>query len=138
MQDISTIAAKWSSRAGAAGTDYKNGVNSTTKDWAGNTAAAGQAYADGVTQAIGRKAFQTGVNAAGTSKWKTNAANLGAQRYPQGVANGSAAYQAGFAPAAQKLATLTYPPRGPKGSPQNIARVQTVADALHKLKTTGS
>ena len=129
---------KWASRAGAAGADYATGVNSTQKDWAALTAAAEANYGQGVQDAIGRKAFGKGVLKAGTAKWKTNAGNLGAARYPQGVAAGQAAYSDGFGPYAQKLSTLQLPPRGPKGSPQNINRVAAVAVALNNLKTKGS
>ena len=33
------------------------------------------------------------------------------------------------------LKGLSLPPRSTKGSPQNIQRVQAVADALHRAKT---
>lgn len=138
MKDIGTIATKWSSRAGAAGSDYKDGVTLTTKDWAANTTAAKDSYAQGVQDAIGRGAFAAGVSKAGTPKWKAAASVIGAQRYPQGVAAGASAYATGFGLHAQALASLQYPPRGPKGSPQNIQRVATVATRLHQLKTTGA
>lgn len=130
--------AKWSSRAGAAASDYATGVKSTTKDWASNTAAAQSSYEQGIQDSIGRKAFSKGVTKAGTAKWQANASAMGAARYPQGVANAQTAYSDGFSPYANKLQSMQYPPRGPKGSPQNISRVQTVADALHKLKVTGT
>jgi hypothetical protein len=130
--------AKWSSRAGAAGSDYAAGVTSTTKDWAGITAASQPNYEAGVTAAIGRKAFASGVNKAGTAKWKNGASNIGAARYPQGVAAGQQAYSDGFSPYAAKLDGLQLPPRGPKGSPSNIQRVAAVATALNNLKTKGT
>ena len=89
-------AAKWSSRAGAAASDYATGVKSTTKDWAGNTAAAQTSYEQGIQDSIGRKAFSKGVTKAGTAKWQTNASNMGAARYPQGVANAQQAYSGRF------------------------------------------
>jgi len=128
---------KWASRAGAAGSDYAAGVAGTSKDWGALTAAAEGNYAQGVNDAIGRKAFGKGVLKAGTAKWKANASNLGASRYPQGVQAGQQAYADGFGPYANKLGSLIYPPRGPKGSPQNINRVAAVATALNSLKIKG-
>ena len=135
LKDTATIARKFVSRAQAAGAEYKAGVETTAVDWAATTAAAAQTYADGVTLSIARGAFQKGVSAAGTGKWKEKASNIGASRYGQGVAGAEGAYAQGFEKFANVLKGLSLPPRAPKGSPQNIARVQAVADALHRAKT---
>lgn len=134
MKDTATIARKFASRAQAAAGEYKTGVDATT-DWAGPTQAASGNYEQGVTAAIGRQAFQKGVAAAGTAKWKDKASNVGSTRYPQGVAGAEQAYAAGFEKSAGVLKSLSLPPRGPKGAPQNIERVRAVADALHRSKT---
>jgi len=135
LKDTATIARKFASRAQAAGGEYKSGVDTTQKDWAALTAAAKDSYEAGVTQAIGRGAFVKGVSAAGTAKWKDKAVNIGASRYGQGVAGAEAAYAQGFDKYANVLKGLSLPPRSAKGSPQNIQRVQAVADALHRAKT---
>ena len=135
LKDTATIARKFASRAQAAGGEYKSGVDTTAVDWAAVTTAAGDSYEQGVTQAIGRKAFQRGVSAAGTAKWKEKASNIGASRYGQGVAGAEQAYAQGFDKYANVLKGLSLPPRAPKGSPQNLQRVQAVADALHRAKT---
>jgi hypothetical protein len=135
VKDAATVAAKWSARAGAAGQDYAKGVTNTQKDWATDTAAAAPAWAAGVQQAAGNGSFAKGVNAAGTAKWKNKAANVGAARYPQGVAAALQYYQTGIGPVLQVLQGVNLPPRGPKGDPGNIARVTAVTTALRKLKT---
>lgn len=137
VKDISTIAAKWSQRANAAGADYSNGVKTTTKDWAGLTAAAALSWEQGVSNAVANKRFANGVNKAGTSKWQSAASTIGAQRYPQGVSGAAAAYSAGFAPSLAVIASITPPPRSPRGSPNNIQRVSIYADALHAKKMSG-
>src|SRR5712691_273830 len=83
-KDIGAIAAKWSSRAQAAGPDYTAGVKGTQKDWAGLTAQAADNFAAGVSQAVADGRFARGVQAAGTDKWRNAAAGKGAQRYPSG------------------------------------------------------
>ena len=137
VKDISTIAAKWSQRANAAGADYTNGVKTTSKDWAGLTAAAAPSWEQGVTTAVANKRFANGVNKAGTQKWQTAASTTGAQRYPQGVSGAAPAYSTGFAPFLAVIASVTPPPRSPRGSPNNIQRVSAYADALHQKKLTG-
>jgi len=137
VKDISTIAAKWLQNAGAAAAYYAAGVKATTKDWASLTAAAASSWSAGVQAAVANGSFARGVNNAGTAKWQTNAAGKGAQRYPTGVAAAGPAFQNGFAPYLQVIASLNLTPRGPRGSPQNAQRSQAVGDALHKAKVGG-
>jgi hypothetical protein len=135
LKDTATIARKFVQRAGAAGAEYTAGVTGKGGKWATNTAAGGDNYEQGVTAAIGRKAFQKGVSAAGPAKFEQKASTIGATRYPQGVAGAEAAFTQGFEKYANVLKGVALPPRAPKGSPQNLQRVAAVADALHRAKT---
>jgi hypothetical protein len=135
VKSADVVAKKWAARAGAAGADYAAGVNGTTKDWATDTANAAPAWAAGVQTAAANGSFAKGVNNAGTAKWKSKAANVGAARYPQGVAAATPYYQSGIGPVLQTLSALSLPARGPKGDPGNIQRVTAVTTALRKLKT---
>ena len=136
-KDISQIASKWSQRSNAAGADYAAGVKNTTKDWAGITANAGPAWEAGVQTAVTNKRFSRGVQQAGTDKWRNAASTTGAQRYPQGVSNAGPAYNAGFSPFLAVIASVTPPPRQPRGNPANLQRVSAFADALHNKKVSG-
>jgi len=135
VKDAASVAAKWNQRASAAGAAYTAGVNGTQKDWATDTAAASGSWAAGVQAAASNGSFAKGVNAAGTAKWKAKAANVGAARYPQGVAAAQPYYQAGIQSVLQTLQGVNLPPRGPKGDPGNINRVTAVTTALRKMKT---
>jgi hypothetical protein len=135
VKDAASVAAKWTQRAGAAGAAYTAGINTTTKDWATETANAAQSWSAGVQAAAGNGSFAKGVNAAGTSKWKTKAAGVGAARYPQGVQAATQYYQNGITAVLQVLSSLTLPARGPKGDPGNLNRVSAVTTALRKMKT---
>lgn len=135
VKSADVVAKKWAARAGAAGADYAAGVQATTKDWAADTAAAAPAWAAGVQAAAGNGSFAKGVNAAGTAKWKAKASNVGAQRYPAGVAAAAPYYQAGISAVLQVLTGISLPPRGPKGDPGNMNRASIVAQALRKMKT---
>lgn len=135
VKSADAVAKKWAARAGAAGGDYSNGVNTTTRDWAADTTAQAGAWAQGVQAAAANGSFARGVNAAGTAKWKAMASGKGAQRYPQGIAAAQPAYQTGIGPVLQVLQGINLPPRGPKGDLGNLQRVAVVTQALRKLKT---
>lgn len=136
IKDIGAIAAKYAQRAGAASGDYKSGVTTPRNDWAANTQAAATTWKDAVSQ-VPAERFARGVAKTGTPGWQEKATTLGAARYSQGVAAGQRDYAEGFAPFADTIKGLTLPPRAPKGSPQNVQRVQAIADALHRKKTGG-
>jgi hypothetical protein len=134
VKDAATVAAKYRTRASAAAGDYKSGVQQAGADWEAGARAGEGNYEQGVQEAIGKKRYGRGIQAAGQQKYVNNAVNLGAARYPQGVANAEPAYSAGMAPVLQRLAGLTLPPRGPRRSPQNQARANAVAAELGKMK----
>ncbi len=136
-KDNGTVASKWSQRAQAAGADYANGVKNPKNDWATATQNAADAYKAGVAQAAGAGRFEKGVQAAGTPKWQSGASGKGAARYPQGVAGATPNYSTNFGPYLDTIKSVTLPPRSPRGSPNNIARVQAIADALHRKKVGG-
>src|SRR6185369_14140537 len=85
IKDTGTLSKKFVQRATQASGDYKTGVEAAGQDWQARTSASGDNYANGVQAGIARKAFEKGVNDAGSSKYVTRAGTLGAQRYPSGV-----------------------------------------------------
>ncbi len=125
---------KWTRQSAAARTEYEQGVKSTNKDWKTNTLAAAGNYETGVTAAIGEKRFQGGVDKAGTTKWRDNTLAKGPNRWTEGIAGAKDNYTKGFAPYHSAIAALDLPPRGPKGSPQNLDRVRVIAERLHQVK----
>ncbi len=137
MAEIKSAArssAKWKRQSQASQPEYTAGVQQTKKDWKNNTLAAADNYDQAVTKAIADKRFQSGVNAAGTEKWRNNTLAKGPARWADGISKSEGAYEKGFAPYRQAIENLTLPARGPKGSPQNIQRVVAVAAALHETK----
>ena len=137
VKDAATAAQKFVTRGQAAAADYAKGVQGAGDTWQQHSAAAGDTFAAGVQDAITRGAFAKGITKAGSGKYTTNASGKGAQRYPQGVAQAGPAWQNGTAPYLATLASITLPPRRPKGDPGNMARVQAVTDALRKKKLAG-
>lgn len=137
VKDATAAAAKFVTRAQAAAGDYQKGVQAAGDQWQANATAAADSFAAGVQDAITRGAFSKGIARAGSAKFVANASGKGAQRYPQGVATAGPAWLEKTAPSLATLASLTLPPRRPKGDPGNMARVQAVTDALRKKKLAG-
>jgi hypothetical protein len=133
VKDVSASATKFVQRAQAAAPDYQKGVQGAGANWQAQSAAANDTYVAGVTAAANAGRYKNGV-ANKASKYETNAAGKGAQRYPQGVAQAGPAWQSGFQPYASVLSSLNLPPRRPKGDPSNYTISQAVGTALHAKK----
>lgn len=133
VKDTNYIAQKYVTRAGAASKDYSDGVASAGNDWMANSKAAEASWEQGTQQAIADKRYQVGIDGK-AGKYVANATKLGAQRYVPGVQNAQQAYATGFGPYAEKLKSLSLPPRGPRRSPQNQQRTNMVGVELGKLK----
>lgn len=137
IKDAASIAKKYAARGGAAGADYKDGVDSTQNDWATNTKQAATTYAAGVQAAIGNKLFEKGIDAAGTEKWKRKASGVGSQRFASGVQAAAPDYAKGISKYLDVLRNLTLTQRAPKGDPANNQRSFAVQQALRAAKVAG-
>ena len=133
VKSLARASAKWARQSAAATPEYEAGVKTTAKDWAENTAAAGS-YAEGVQKAVADDRFAKGVAKAGTDKWQKNTLTKGPARWSEGIRLSTGNYERGFAPYRQVIENTTLPPRGPKGSAQNIDRVRVMAETLHAAK----
>lgn len=134
VKDLGTLSTKFATRAAAASGDYKSGVESAGAAWEAGASSGESNYEQGVQAAINRKSFGKGVRRAGQAKYTKNAGTLGPQRYTQGVQNAKDAWAQGFAPVMQLISGMNLPARGPKRSPQNMARANYVAQQLAAWK----
>ncbi len=134
MKSASQSREKFVTRAGAAAQDYGAGAESTTKDQAAAAVAAAGNYAAGVQAAIGRGAFQKGLQASGKSGWLKGIKEKGVNRFAEGVASGADKYVQNSSKYDSARGAAASLPRGPKGSPGNFARSQAVGTALRKAK----
>lgn len=134
IKDLSKIKAKWARVTPQRTQDYTEGIQDPSTDWASATKASEDRYKAGVLAAANRGAFGKGVAAAGTSRWQERSLSVGPGRFAEGVAASEDRYGEGFAPFAQTIASLSLPPRFPKGDPRNLERVKAVSQALRKKK----
>jgi hypothetical protein len=137
VKDAASAARKFVQRGQAAAQDYAAGVAGASADWQQKTAASADTYNQGVQDAIARGAFARGINSSSATKYQTRASGVGAQRFPQGIAQAGPDWEQATAPFLQTLSSLTLSPRRPKGDPGNITRVAEVNQALRRRKVGG-
>lgn len=125
---------KWAARAAVATQDYKDGIQGAGKKWEEATVAATANQAAGVQAALQRGAYANGVRKAGGGKWERKAADVGSQRFAQGVNAAQGDYEAAVTPYFAVIEQTKLPPRGPKGDPNNINRVIVLNKALREKK----
>ena len=134
IKNISRIVEKWTRVTPMRSEDYKLGVENPKRDWAGSAKAGEANWKAGVAAASAAGQFGKGVDKAGTAKWKEKALAKGPGRFSEGVLTAGPDYQKGFAPYAETIAALTYPPKWPKGDPRNLERVRVGNVALRAKK----
>lgn len=133
MKDMGTLAQKFMTRANAASGDYTAGATGKGATMEAAAKASNQAWKDGINGAMTRDAFSKGLNGA-AAKYEDGVKNKGAVRYGPGVQASGGRWAAGFQPYADKLKSLTLPPKGARRSPQNQQRSTAVQLALGALK----
>lgn len=131
---LSDLSGKWNRRSATAGPEYEAGVKNPRTSWAQAASAAKGSYAAGVQQAIQGDRYNKGVTQAGDTRWQSKAIEKGPTRFAQGVSVSQADYEKGFAPYRDAIERIDLPPRGPRGSEQNYARVAPIGKALAALK----
>lgn len=137
LKDASAYSDKYANRAGAAVTDYVNGVNAATGQ-AAAAAAAADKWQQSVAAPSAKAAFTNNVTAAGDAMWKAGVANKGQARYAPGVQAGKTKWSGKVQKYFAVLKGLSLPPRGLRGSSQNAQISAQVQAALHAAKTGGA
>lgn len=134
IKDIARAADKWQRRAAVAGIDYAEGVRSPRRSWSEAAAAAQQSYTQAVTQAAQQGRYAAGIKRVGEGRWVEASTRKGPNRFTEGVSLAVGEWQEGFGPYAEAIRALKLPERGPTGSPQNLQRVQAIAQALRGVR----
>lgn len=133
-KSASQSAEKFAMRAAGASQDYVSGAMSTTKDQAAAAIAAAPLYAQAVQASVTRGAYQKGLQKSGKSGWQKGIQDKGGNRFAEGVSGSAAKYATNSAPFDSARNAAASMPRGLKGSPQNLAKVTAVVNALVKAK----
>ncbi len=134
VKDPTTVANKWSTRAQGAVNDYAAGAASPKAPQAASAIAAVDLWQQAVTAPSAKASFVSGLNRAGDQGWLNGVNTKGKQRYAGGITAGMSKFQTNITPFLQAIAGVTLPPKGLRGSAQNIQRVAAIAATLHSLK----
>ncbi len=138
VKSLQVAQQKYTTRAGAAQTDYTNAVAATPPGvWEAATIAAATNFSQGVQAAVAAGRFQSGVTGKGP-KWARKVAAVGGSRYAQGVSAAGPDYAAGFQRFHDALQAATLSPKGPRGDARNYDRAKMVGDLLHKIRVAGT
>jgi hypothetical protein len=123
---------KWTRRAAVAGPDYQLGIDNPRVNW-DVAAKAGEAnYKLAVVAAANAGRFGAGVSRVGNQAWADGAKKKGTGRFAEGVALAAPKFQDRIQGVIAAIESVTLPPRGPKGSAQNLARIAPIGVALRK------
>ena len=133
MKTAQQAAQNWVNSAGTAATNWQAGIQNYQGDWAGRTVASYQNWVSGLANAQAQGLWQAGINAAGTSGWKSATVAKSAN-YSTGFTAGAAEQQAAITKIMNALQGIVpaLPPRGTYV--QNKARATALMDSLHALK----
>lgn len=136
VPNIGTVAGKWRKRVEGASEDYVDGIRTKGSKWQPAAAAASSNYRTAVSAAGIEDRFKAGVARSG-AKYLRRAGELGGSRFTQAAPVAEPEYSARFGPFLQAIGAVDLPPRGPRGSAGNYARIKPIGDALTKLRTSG-
>jgi hypothetical protein len=138
VRSAAASADRFVQQAGQAQQTYVDGVKNSGDDWLRETIAGKTNWQTGVTQAAARGAFEKGVQNSGAKYFQDRAAQLGGTRYATGVAASKQNYIDGVTPFNAAIANATLPPRGPRGSAQNMQRAAEMAQILNTVRNRGN
>ncbi len=134
VKSAAEAAKKWGEVTPGRSGYYQAGAAAAGADWEANTIAAQKSFVAGVTAGNIGQMFAGGVKKAGSAKFTRKVTEVGGQRFGQGVSAAIQDYQSGAEPMLATIASLTLPPRAPRGSSSNLERVRVIADALNKKR----
>lgn len=79
------VAAKWSRNASNATQDYRSGIEGVTENPLEKAAQAAEKMKQNIIKSIDDGSWQAGLMAFGFQEWRQRTAEIGSQRYAQGV-----------------------------------------------------
>lgn len=137
IKSLDTIAKKWTEVTPTRAEYYREGASGKGSAWEAGARQGEGNWKSGVAAASAAGLYGKGVSKAGASAYERGVMEKGVARWPQGVSVSGDAYAKGFGPYQSVISSLVLPPKGPKGSPANYARVQAVGTALRNKKMSG-
>lgn len=126
---------EWERVAPGAVPKYVRGIKSPKRNWHAATRAAKEIYVAAIQAAIARDAFGKGVDDSSDAEWEEMALTKGATNYPGGIRAGVVKYGRKIAPVLAHMERIDLPPKGARGSPEQIARSVKFQQEMAKYRT---
>ncbi len=138
IKDTGKLMEKFARRASGATKDYQEGLLTPKQPQAASAIAQADTWSLAVSSPDAKVQFVKRLQRAGDEKWFRKANSTGVERYARGAEAAKQDWATGVEPYLAKLRAVSLPPKGLRRSPQNIARVQAVIDALGEVKKSGA
>ena len=132
VKSLDKVVKKWVEEAPKRAVYYEAETPTAAEVWEKNAVAAAAIYKAAVQATDIDKRFAGGIRRVGAAKFKRKVTSVGVARYGPGIEAAKEDYEKGFAPFLEVLAKIEVPERKPRGSPENIKRVEAIAKALHE------
>ena len=140
MKTAQESVGKWIERGAVSVDEYLKGVRNPKRSQSASAIAAQPLMLAGVTQAVTSGRWANKLRQSGDAGHLAGVEEKGSQNYPVGIGSARAAAKfvqnSGRYDTARNAAAGS--PRGPKGSPQNLANVAKVVAALRAVKVGGA
>ena len=134
VMSAAEAAKKWGETTPGRQAYYEANAKSAGGDWEKGATDAAGSFKTAVSAANIEKMFLGGIKRAGAAKYARKVETVGAQRFSQGVQAAVGDMQSGIEPFLATIASVTPPPRAPRGSPANLARVSAYSTELNKKR----
>lgn len=113
---------------------YADGVEGKGSEWQRGASAAEGNYTAGIQKALAEDAFSKGVSRAGATRYDDGVRTKGVQNWPTGMQLAEDRYIEGVAPFTGLWDAALPTPRGPKGSPANLKRMNENVQRFQNAK----
>jgi len=142
VKSVTEVRDKWLDVTPGRAAYYEKEASVSGSDWEKGASDASSAFKSAISAANIEALFKGGIKRAGAAKYERKVKAVGVARFSQGVSAAGPDFEAGVSPFLDEISKITLPPRQPRGSEANYARVRDIGVALHKkrlaLRAAGS
>lgn len=134
VKPLADVVSKWVDVTPMRSAYYEAEASVAGADWEKGATAAASAFKAGVTAPNIERMFTGGIKRAGAAKYERKVKDVGVARFGPGVIAAKVDFSDGVGPMLDVIKGITLPPRQPRGSLANYARVQAIGVELNKKR----
>jgi len=134
VKSVTEVRDKWLDVTPGRAGYYEAEASVAGADWEKGAMDASGAFKAGISAPNIEAMFKGGIKRAGAAKYERKVKDVGVARFSTGVSAAGPDFEHGVAPFLDEISKITLPPRQPRGSEANLARVRDITVALHKKR----